>query len=154
LSRVCLSSISRRLLSSSSSSSLRSNNRISESVGPPDPRSCIRPVDVKISDELRDIQARCYRDKRLAAFDLCHKHWAAHNQAFKLAKDRFSIIKRTELAFAPEEQLMPDQMAEFYRQFLEQTRQGQYEFNRLWYRTLLGLFVAQAKLYLPRRMSK
>ncbi|PAA45892.1 hypothetical protein BOX15_Mlig002791g6, partial [Macrostomum lignano] len=112
---------------SSSSSSLRSKNRISESVGPPDPRSCIRPVDVKIGDELRDIQARCYRDKRLAAFDLCHKHWAAHNQAFKLAKDRFSIIKRTELAFAPEEQLMPDQMAEFYRQFLEQTRQGQYE---------------------------
>lgn len=98
-------------------------------------------------DETED--ERSYRLQYESLQDWNNGYWSEHNQLFELEKQEF-IKKNFSHAISSDEALSHDQLAAFYRDFLERNRAKHVDYNIVWYRGLADLLGNSIKAKLSR----
>ncbi|XP_078001049.1 COA8 family protein Y39B6A.34, mitochondrial-like [Glandiceps talaboti] len=107
-------------------------------IGPPHKLSNIRQVKYYIPDN-ESIAEKRYRLMREDNDRFNHQFWLKHNAAFIKAKEEFIANKEKEVGDPlPDEDgtkyvLTAEEMAKFYRQFLNDQQQKLKDYNREWY---------------------
>ncbi|XP_037072652.1 cytochrome c oxidase assembly factor 8-like [Pollicipes pollicipes] len=117
-------------------------------VGPPDSVSKIRPIRQHIPTNETALE-KILREKQASVLAWNHLYWKKHNKAFKQERRRFVELRTRPGA----EAVTDDQMADFYREFMERNREKHRRYNLQWYGhnfRLLGLAGLVAPLRLLR----
>lgn len=117
-------------------------------VGKPQLLSRLRYVNiVRRLDETPEEQA--YRIQYDTLQEWNNKYWAENNDLFDREKQAF--IKSTFGASLTSDQaLSHDQLASFYRSFLERNRKKHVDYNKIWYRNHLALLSSSLKAKMSR----
>jgi len=127
-------------------------------IGPPDPVSKIRPVQQFVPANEATLETM-FRDKQASVLAWNHQYWKKHNKAFKKERRRFVAEQQQLQAGPPDAASAPvsdDQMAVFYRDFMERNQAKHRRYNWQWYgrnAQLLGLASLVAPLRLLRRLG-
>lgn len=114
-------------------------------VSKPQSVSRLRHVNiVKPIDETP--QEKAYRTEYQSIQQWNNDYWSKNNDMFNREKSDY-IQQHFGKDTSPEDTLNHDQLAPFYRYFLEKNRQRQIDYNRIWYRNhgLLLLSAIKAK---------
>lgn len=106
-------------------------------VSKPQKLSRLRYVNIVIPRDETD-EERAYRIEYESLQDWNNKYWAENNELFNKAKGDY-IKKNFEHVGSDEDALSHDQLAPFYKNFLEQNRERHVIYNRIWYRNHLTL---------------
>jgi len=114
-------------------------------VGKPQILSRLRYVDiVKRCDETAE--ERAYRIQYESLQDWNNKYWAHNNELFN--REKKSYIERH---FGHEDAaLSHDQLGQFYRDFLDLSRERHVEYNKAWYRNHIALLANSINAKLSR----
>lgn len=106
-------------------------------VSKPQKLSRLRYVNIVIpSDETEE--ERAYRLQYESLQDWNNKYWAENNELFTKAKQEYIKNNFSDVG-SHEDALSHDQLAPFYKHFLEQNRQRHVNYNSIWYRHHLNL---------------
>ncbi|XP_062252881.1 cytochrome c oxidase assembly factor 8 [Platichthys flesus] len=133
-------------------------------IGPPNPLSNLRPIVYHIAENESELQRRL-RNLRQETEDWNHEFWAKQNIAFNKDRDSFitSQLKTKGLTVRDEQGkrrcLNSEEMAVFYKMFLDNNRTRHMSYNKEWYRrnftiTLLMARVALTNMWTTVRHSK
>ncbi|XP_034433414.1 cytochrome c oxidase assembly factor 8 [Hippoglossus hippoglossus] len=133
-------------------------------IGPPNPLSNLRPIVYHIAENESELQRRL-RNLRQETEDWNHEFWTKQNITFNKDRDSFimSQLKAKGLTVRDEQGrrrfLNSEEMAEFYKSFLDQNRTRHMTYNKEWYRrnftiTLLMARVALTDMWKTVRHSK
>lgn len=90
-----------------------------------------------------------YRSQYESLQDWNNRYWSEHNQLFDLEKQEY-IRKNFSQTTTSDEALSHDQLASFYRDFLERNRAKHVDYNRIWYQGLVTLIQNSIKAKLSR----
>lgn len=114
----------------------------------PQKLSRLRYVNIVIpSDETKE--ERAYRLRYESLQDWNNQYWAENNELFSKAKEQY-IKENFENAGPNEDALSHDQLASFYKNFLELNRERHVNYNRIWYRNHLPLLLSSINARLSR----
>ncbi|XP_039923713.1 cytochrome c oxidase assembly factor 8 [Hirundo rustica] len=111
----------------------------SDWIGPPDKHSNLRPVIFYVPPEESALERRL-REARQEAQASNQRFWARHNRAFRQEKEEFiySRLKAKGLEMRDESgqkaTLNAEEMAEFYKDFLNKNLKKHLQYNRDWYK--------------------
>ncbi|XP_058471387.1 cytochrome c oxidase assembly factor 8 [Solea solea] len=164
------SAVKCRLCSSSSSSSCglnkqqdTTNNKWSNSrpaadstydwIGPPNPLSNLRPIVYHVPENESPLQRRL-RTLRQETEDWNHQFWTKQNIAFNKEKHAFitSQLKEKGLGVRDENgrrrSLDSEEMAKFYKNFLDENTTRHANYNREWYRRNFTITFLMARVTL------
>lgn len=131
---TCLASITNRLYVVHRSIKALSERRI---VSKPQMISRLRYVNiVKRCDETQE--ERDYRIQYDTLQDWNNKYWEENNDLFDREKKEYMKVNFGS-SLTSEEALSHDQLAPFYRSFLERNREKHVTYNKVWYRNHLAL---------------
>lgn len=115
-------------------------------VSKPQSGSRLRFVNIiKPSDETEE--ERSYRLKYESLQDWNNRYWSQNNKLFDHEKDKF--IESQNLT-KDGQALSHDQLAGFYRTFLERNRRKHVAYNRIWYKNHVALLVSSIRAKLSR----
>ncbi|XP_014664095.1 PREDICTED: APOPT family protein Y39B6A.34, mitochondrial-like [Priapulus caudatus] len=112
----------------------------SDWIGPPHNVSHLRLVKFNApADE--SSREKAFRLKRQDTQEWCHRYWSAHNRNFALSKKAFLAEKMENMSATADitEALSADEMAEFYKKYLDDNKEAHMQFNREWYRRQVAL---------------
>lgn len=117
-------------------------------VGKPQLLSRLRYVNiVQRCDETPEEQA--YRVQYDVLQEWNNNYWAENNDLFDREKRDF-IKSKFGSSLTNEEALSHDQLAPFYRSFLERNREKHVTYNKIWYKNHLALLLSSLKAKLSR----
>lgn len=128
----------------------------SDLIGPPNSTSNLRLTIYHIPENATTLHKE-YIKRRQAIFEWNHEFWSNHNQEFAKEKQKFTGAKLEQLGpyydDGTKRTLTAEQMAEFYKKFLERKFVTMEEYNHEWYKknnrlTLLALRVNLQRLWL------
>ncbi|XP_034015819.1 cytochrome c oxidase assembly factor 8 [Thalassophryne amazonica] len=108
-------------------------------IGPPNPLSNLRPIVYHIPENETDLEKRL-RKLRQDTEDWNHEFWAKQNITFSKEKEAFIVsqLKAKGLSAQDEEgrrrSLNTEEMASFYKRFLDDNRIKHANYNKEWYR--------------------
>ncbi|XP_071795917.1 COA8 family protein CBG23705, mitochondrial-like [Asterias amurensis] len=128
-------------------------------IGPVDKRSNLRQIRFTERDNETETE-RAYREMREEIYVWNHTFWARHNQNFIEAKEHFvkEVLESKEGGLLDEDGarrvLSADEMAEFYKEFLQENQQILKQYNRDWYRRNTALLWPAFKVALQRQFRK
>ncbi|XP_038074233.1 COA8 family protein CBG23705, mitochondrial-like isoform X2 [Patiria miniata] len=124
-------------------------------IGPVDKRSNLRQIRfAQPQDET--VGERKHREMREEIYEWNHAFWAKHNQNFIEAKERFvkEALGTKGVGLLDEDGakrvLSADEMAKFYREFLQDNRHTLKLYNREWYRRNTALLWPACKIAIQR----
>lgn len=103
-------------------------------VGPPDPVSNIRPIKFYRHSEETDTEKNL-RQSLEETVQWNHHFWKQHNSKFFTEKEEFLEEKMRITGQKPS----VDDLAGFYRNFLDNNRQAHRQYNREWYKRNVSL---------------
>lgn len=128
---------------------LRSLAALSERriVSKPQLLSRLRYVEVIKRQDETDAE-RDYRLHYESIQNWNNKYWAENNELFNRSKADY--IKRNFGNINEQEALSHDQLSDFYRDFLEESRDRHVEYNRIWYGNHLSLLHSSINAKLSR----
>ncbi|KAM9842146.1 cytochrome c oxidase assembly factor 8 [Aulostomus maculatus] len=123
-------------------------------VGPPNPLSNLRPIVYHISENETELEKRV-RCLRQETEDWNHKFWTEQNISFSKEKDAFIISKLKAKGLSIRDKqghrhsLNSEEMAVFYKSFLDKNRIRHANYNKEWYRRnfTITLLMAQVTLH-------
>lgn len=105
-------------------------------VSKPQILSRLRYVDIiRRPDETA--QEKAYRVRYEELQNWNNEYWAENNELFNMEKANY--IRQNFDQMDEEQALSHDQLASFYRDFLERNRERHVEYNRTWYRNHISL---------------
>lgn len=117
-------------------------------VGKPQILSRLRYVNiVERPDETE--QERLYRSQYDSLQEWNNKYWAENNELFNREKAKY-IADNFGVVATEEQALSHDQLASFYREFLERNRDKHVEYNRIWYKNHIALLLSSTSAKLSR----
>lgn len=117
-------------------------------VSKPQILSRLRYVNIiQRSDET--FEEKHYRIRYQSLQDWNNKYWAENNELFNREKEKY-IKERFGAEMSKEEALSHDQLAPFYRDFLERNRRKHVNYNRIWYKNHLALLSSSINAKLSR----
>lgn len=122
-------------------------------IGPPDRGSNLRKVRYYIPPNETPLEQR-YREAREATQDWNQTFWASHNSKFKQMKEEFVQMRLKEKygSQATERRtLSADEMAVFYKQFLDDHRVIHQEYNREWYKKNANNILLAARVWMQQK---
>ncbi|XP_015205985.1 cytochrome c oxidase assembly factor 8 [Lepisosteus oculatus] len=128
-------------------------------IGPPDGLSNLRPIRFHIPEKESPTEARLRR-LRQETEDWNQQFWANQNLSFSREKEQFvlSTLKAKGLGLRDEDGrrriLSADEMAVFYKDFLDKNRQKHSSYNREWYRRNLAITFLMGRVVLQRAWRK
>ncbi|XP_060938215.1 cytochrome c oxidase assembly factor 8 [Limanda limanda] len=133
-------------------------------IGPPNPLSNLRPIVYHVAENESELQRRL-RNLRQETEDWNHEFWTKQNFTFNRDRDSFitSQLKTKGLSVRDEQGkrrcLNSEEMAVFYKSFLDNNRTRHMTYNKEWYRrnfsiTLLMARVALTNMWTTVRHSK
>uniref|UniRef100_A0A6G1SHC2 APOPT family protein CBG23705, mitochondrial n=1 Tax=Aceria tosichella TaxID=561515 RepID=A0A6G1SHC2_9ACAR len=105
-------------------------------VSKPQILSRLRYVNIiKRPDEIE--QERVYRERYNELQDWNEKYWAENNEIFNREKEKY--IKENFGTSTNDQALSHDQLAPFYREFLDKNRGRHVLYNKTWYKQIITL---------------
>ncbi|CAN7999762.1 unnamed protein product [Ixodes hexagonus] len=109
-------------------------------VSPPDPVSNLRHVKLRVPEHESAAEAH-FRTEYTAVQEWNQEYWAKHNTDFQKKKDEFTRCKLEEYTRhgVKKENVPAEEMAEFYRTFLNDNHHKHMQYNWTWYRKNFGL---------------
>uniref|UniRef100_A0A0K8RMP4 Uncharacterized protein n=1 Tax=Ixodes ricinus TaxID=34613 RepID=A0A0K8RMP4_IXORI len=109
-------------------------------VSPPDPVSNLRHVKLRVPENESAAEAQ-FRTQYTAVQDWNQEYWTKHNTDFQRKKDEFTRRKLEEYSRQgiKKENVPAEEMAEFYRTFLNDNHQKHMQYNWTWYKKNFGL---------------
>uniref|UniRef100_A0AAZ1XXC5 Cytochrome c oxidase assembly factor 8 n=1 Tax=Oreochromis aureus TaxID=47969 RepID=A0AAZ1XXC5_OREAU len=122
-------------------------------VGPPNPLSNLRPIIYHIPDNETELEKRL-RNLRQETEDWNHNFWAKQNITFSKEKEAFIIsqLKAKGLTLRDEDgrrrSLSSEEMATFYKNFLDKNRVRHANYNKEWYRRNFTITLLMARVTL------
>ncbi|XP_047736874.1 cytochrome c oxidase assembly factor 8-like isoform X2 [Hyalella azteca] len=126
-------------------------------VGPPHPVSKLRPVLYCTAKQETPLQA-AHRTSLLETQSWNQNYWLQHNTAFEKEKQAFITKKLSEKysiasRHGNEDQLTltSEEMAEFYKQFLDQNFDQHMQYNREWYKRNFKHIIMAAKVWIESK---
>ncbi|XP_056151657.1 cytochrome c oxidase assembly factor 8 [Lampris incognitus] len=114
-------------------------NSMHDWIGPPNPLSNLRPIIYHIHENETELEKRL-RNLRQETEDWNHDFWTNQNISFRKEKDAFIIsqLKKKGLSERDEQgrkrALDSEEMAVFYKSFLDQNKTRHANYNKEWYR--------------------
>ncbi|KAF7200940.1 cytochrome c oxidase assembly factor 8 [Nothobranchius furzeri] len=120
-------------------------------IGPPNPLSNLRPIVYHIPEKESDLEKRL-RMLRQETEDWNHEFWTKQNISFSKEKEAFIIshLKAKGLTLRDEDgrrrSLNSEEMALFYKSFLDQNKLRHANYNREWYRRNFSITVLMARV--------
>ncbi|XP_049452726.1 cytochrome c oxidase assembly factor 8 [Epinephelus fuscoguttatus] len=122
-------------------------------IGPPNPLSNLRPIVYRVAENESELEKRL-RHLRQETEDWNHEFWTKQNISFSKEKEAFIIsqLKAKGLTLRDEEgrrrSLNSEEMAVFYKSFLDTNRIRHANYNKEWYRRnfTITLLMAQVTL--------
>ncbi|KAF7649393.1 hypothetical protein LDENG_00141800 [Lucifuga dentata] len=153
-----LAACSHRCSSAQDKSPKRSKSRPPPSsthdwIGPPNPLSNLRPIVYRIPENETELERRL-RHLRQETEDWNHEFWAEQNITFSKEKEAFIIsqLKAKGLSLHDEEgrrrSLNSEEMAVFYKSFLDVNKIRHTNYNKEWYRRNLTITLLMARVAL------
>ncbi|XP_068573662.1 cytochrome c oxidase assembly factor 8 [Cebidichthys violaceus] len=122
-------------------------------IGPPNPLSNLRPIVYHVPDDESELQRRL-RHLRQETEDWNHDFWTKQNISFSKEKDAFifSQLKSKGLTVRDEQgrrrSLNSEEMAVFYKRFLDTNVTRHADYNREWYRRNFTITLLMARVTL------
>ncbi|XP_026156871.1 cytochrome c oxidase assembly factor 8 [Mastacembelus armatus] len=122
-------------------------------IGPPHPLSNLRPIVYRVPDNESELEKRL-RHLRQETEDWNHEFWAKQNISFTEEKDAFIIsqLKAKGLSLRDEQGrrrcLNSEEMAVFYKSFLDKNRIRHADYNKEWYRRNFTITLLMARIAL------
>ncbi|KAM8913172.1 cytochrome c oxidase assembly factor 8 [Spinachia spinachia] len=122
-------------------------------IGPPNPLSNIRPIVYHVPENESQLERRL-RHLRQETEDWNHDFWTQQNISFSQEKEEFifSQLKGRGLTVLDEEgrrrSLNSEEMAVFYKRFLDTNRIRHRDYNREWYRRNFTITLLMARVAL------
>ncbi|CAG03773.1 unnamed protein product, partial [Tetraodon nigroviridis] len=122
-------------------------------IGPPNPLSNLRPIVYHIPENETELEKRL-RHLRQDTEDWNQEFWANQNITFSQEKEAFIIshLKAKGLGLRDEQgrrrTLNSEEMAVFYKSFLDKNRTRHAKYNREWYRRNLNITLLMARVTL------
>uniref|UniRef100_A0A3Q0T0Z0 Cytochrome c oxidase assembly factor 8 n=1 Tax=Amphilophus citrinellus TaxID=61819 RepID=A0A3Q0T0Z0_AMPCI len=122
-------------------------------VGPPNPLSNLRPIVYHIPENETELEKRL-RNLRQETEDWNHNFWAKQNITFSKEKEAFIIsqLKAKGLTLRDEDgrrrSLSSEEMAMFYKNFLDKNRLRHANYNKEWYRRNFTITLLMARVTL------
>uniref|UniRef100_I3K3F7 Cytochrome c oxidase assembly factor 8 n=1 Tax=Oreochromis niloticus TaxID=8128 RepID=I3K3F7_ORENI len=132
---------------------LKSAGSTHDWVGPPNPLSNLRPIIYHIPDNETELEKRL-RNLRQETEDWNHNFWAKQNITFSKEKEAFIIsqLKAKGLTLRDEDgrrrSLSSEEMATFYKNFLDKNRVRHANYNKEWYRRNFTITLLMARVTL------
>lgn len=117
-------------------------------VSKPEILSRLRYVNIIERRDETDAE-RAYRAKYEELQTWNNRYWAENNETFQREKNEY-IEKNFGPEVSKEEALSHDQLAAFYRYFLEKNRDKHVEYNKIWYRNHAALLSSSIEAKLSR----
>lgn len=122
-------------------------------IGPPNPLSNLRPIVYHVPENESELEKRL-RHLRQETEDWNHEFWADQNVTFTKDKEAFIIsqLKAKGLTLRDEDgrrrALTSEEMAVFYKSFLDTNRRRHADYNREWYRRNFTITLLMARVAL------
>ncbi|XP_074548439.1 cytochrome c oxidase assembly factor 8 [Halichoeres trimaculatus] len=122
-------------------------------IGPPNPLSNLRPIVYHIPENETELEKRL-RHLRQETEDWNHNFWTKQNITFSKEKEAFIIseLKSKGLTLRDEQgrrrALSSEEMAEFYKSFLDKNRTRHAQYNNEWYRRNFTITLLMARVAL------
>ncbi|XP_068607782.1 cytochrome c oxidase assembly factor 8 [Brachionichthys hirsutus] len=122
-------------------------------IGPPNPLSNLRPVVYRVPENETALEKRL-RHLRQQTEDWNHNFWTKQNIDFSEEKDAFIVSQlEAEGLTRRDEQgrrrsLNSEQMAVFYKSFLDKNRTRHADYNKEWYRRNFSITLLMARVAL------
>uniref|UniRef100_A0A8C7YIZ6 Cytochrome c oxidase assembly factor 8 n=1 Tax=Oryzias sinensis TaxID=183150 RepID=A0A8C7YIZ6_9TELE len=108
-------------------------------IGPPNPLSNLRPIIYRIPEEESELEKRL-RNLRQETEDWNHKFWTQQNLNFSEEKEAFVVSQLAGKGLTLRDvdgrrrSLSSEEMAVFYKSFLDKNRKHHASYNKEWYR--------------------
>ncbi|KAK2826767.1 hypothetical protein Q5P01_020981 [Channa striata] len=122
-------------------------------IGPPNPLSNLRPIVYRIPENESELEKQL-RHLRQETEDWNHEFWTKQNISFSKEKDSFiaSQLKAKGLSLRDEQgrrrSLNSEEMAVFYKNFLDKNRTRHVNYNKEWYRRNFTITLLMARVTL------
>ncbi|XP_037603000.1 cytochrome c oxidase assembly factor 8 [Sebastes umbrosus] len=122
-------------------------------IGPPNPLSNLRPILYHVPENESELETRL-RHLRQETEDWNHDFWTKQNISFSKEKETFifSQLKAKGLTVRDEEgrrrSLNSEEMAVFYKRFLDTNRERHSDYNKEWYRRNFTITFLMARVTL------
>ncbi|XP_008276449.1 cytochrome c oxidase assembly factor 8 isoform X2 [Stegastes partitus] len=122
-------------------------------IGPPNPLSNLRPIVYHVPENESELERRL-RHLRQETEDWNHDFWTNQNITFSKEKEVFIIsqLKAKGLTLRDEDgrrrTLSSEEMAEFYKSFLDKNRTRHANYNKEWYRRNFTITLLMARVTL------
>ncbi|XP_028251145.1 cytochrome c oxidase assembly factor 8 [Parambassis ranga] len=122
-------------------------------IGPPNPLSNLRPIVYCIPEKESELEKRL-RHLRQETEDWNHSFWTKQNISFAKEKENFIIshLKSKGLTLRDEDgrrrSLNSEEMAVFYKSFLDKNRTRHANYNKEWYRRNFTITLLMARVTL------
>uniref|UniRef100_A0A3Q3XAW3 Uncharacterized protein n=1 Tax=Mola mola TaxID=94237 RepID=A0A3Q3XAW3_MOLML len=122
-------------------------------VGPPNPLSNLRPIVYRVPEEETELEKRL-RHLRQETEDWNHDFWTKQNISFSKEKESFIVsqLKTKGLTLRDDEgrrrSLNSEEMAVFYKNFLDKNRIRHASYNNEWYRRNFSITLLMARVAL------
>ncbi|XP_029349785.1 cytochrome c oxidase assembly factor 8 [Echeneis naucrates] len=127
-------------------------------IGPPNPLSNLRPVVYHVPENESELEKRL-RHLRQETEDWNHDFWTKQNVSFSKEKEEFIIshLKAKGLTVRDEDgrrrSLNSEEMAVFYKSFLDKNRTRHANYNKEWYRRNFTITLLMARIALNNMWS-
>lgn len=122
-------------------------------IGPPNPLSNLRPIVYRVPEDESELERRL-RHLRQETEDWNHEFWTKQNISFTKKKEAFIIsqLKSKGLTLHDDNgrrrHLNSEEMAVFYKSFLDQNRTRHATYNKEWYRRNFSITLLMARVAL------
>lgn len=116
-------------------------------IGPPHPVSNLRPVYFHVPKDETPTETE-FRRRREAVEEWNQKFWELHNDRFYKGKNEF-VADYRKVSNDPKEP-PAEEMAKFYKRFLDENHNLHMSYNWKWYRLNIGLLWPAVKVYFIR----
>ncbi|XP_047467720.1 cytochrome c oxidase assembly factor 8 [Mugil cephalus] len=122
-------------------------------IGPPNPLSNLRPIIYHVPENESELEKRL-RHLRQETEDWNHEFWTKQNVSFNQEKETFIIsqLKSKGLTLRDEDgrrrTLSSEDMAQFYKSFLDRNRVRHANYNKEWYRRNFTITLLMARVAL------
>ncbi|XP_041669337.1 cytochrome c oxidase assembly factor 8 [Cheilinus undulatus] len=120
-------------------------------IGPPNPLSNLRPIVYRIPENETELEKRL-RNLRQETEDWNHDFWTKQNMNFSKEKEAFIISQLSAKGLTLRDEqgrrrtLTSEEMAEFYKNFLDKNRTRHANYNKQWYRRNFTITLLMARV--------
>ncbi|AWP15975.1 putative apoptogenic protein 1 mitochondrial [Scophthalmus maximus] len=153
IGRFCSSAQTQRVKAAKRSTFRPAAGSTHDWIGPPNPLSNLRPIVYHVAEDESELEGRLRR-LRQETEDWNHNFWTQQNITFTKEKDAFIIshLKAEGLTVRDEQgrrrSLGCEDMATFYKSFLDTNRTRHVNYNKEWYRRNFTITLLMARVAL------